>query len=256
MRNPLKLILFSCAVVLLMTMASCGSPRAVTGASTQVKTTSKTTQPSHNHDKKHSKNHGKKAEGDLASALVDEARTWLGTPYSYGGTSRSGADCSGFVMEVFKEAAGIALPRNSRAQSDFCEYLDKDELEVGDLVFFSSQKSGGQIAHVGMYIGNGTMIHASSSRGVIESSLNQNYYITHYVGAGRIPQIASVKPPRKRKVEPVVKPVEPEAEPEKLLAVNEEQKMDEAIKVEEVAVAESAKSPASIVRNAFGAARH
>lgn len=155
---------------------------------------------------------GAKASHALADALIGEARSWLGTPYRYGGQERDGADCSGFVMQVFKAAANVALPRNSSAQYNYCEDLNRDELEVGDLVFFSSDRSGGNIAHVGMYIGDDKMIHASSSRGVIESSLSLNYYINHYVGAGRVPAVAMLVPVRRKPSEPQVTPEIPEPE--------------------------------------------
>ncbi len=122
--------------------------------------------------------------------LVKQARLWIGTPYIWGGESKSGADCSGFVMTLFKEVAGIALPRNSRAQSNYCISLDKSKIEIGDLIFFSSPKSRGKIAHVGMYIGDNQFIHSSSSRGVIISKLSGKYYVTHFRGVGRVPAIA------------------------------------------------------------------
>lgn len=120
-------------------------------------------------------------------ALVREARKWRGVPYKYGGHSRSGADCSGFLMEVFKEAVGIKLPRSSRDQKEYCRPVRRDEMIVGDLVFFTSKNSKGKIAHVGMYIGDNRMIHASSSRGVVEDDLSLRYYVEHFNGAGRVP---------------------------------------------------------------------
>lgn len=124
---------------------------------------------------------------ELAAELVREARTWLGTPYRYGGQEKQGgADCSGFVMEVFRVVTGILLPRNSGKQREFCTPVDKSELRVGDLVFFASPSSGGGVAHVGMYIGDGVMIHASSSRGVTETPITGNYYVKHYLSSGRV----------------------------------------------------------------------
>lgn len=120
-------------------------------------------------------------------ALVREARKWRGVPYKYGGHSRSGADCSGFLMEVFREAVGIKLPRSSRDQKEYCRPVRRDEMIVGDLVFFTSKNSKGKIAHVGMYIGDNRMIHASSSRGVVEDDLSLRYYVEHFNGVGRVP---------------------------------------------------------------------
>lgn len=126
----------------------------------------------------------KKLTGN-ARALVDEAYSWIGTPYSYGGHSRRGTDCSGFVMEVYRRALGFTLPRTTSEQSEACTGIDRDDLRVGDLVFFRD-RSHGKIAHVGIYTGDGKFVHASSSRGVIESSLTEKYYRNHYRHGGRI----------------------------------------------------------------------
>lgn len=134
------------------------------------------------------------ATSKMGKALVSEARKWLGTPYVYGGHSRKGTDCSGFLMEVFRECAGISLPRSSREQQAYCHPIDREYLAVGDLVFFSSKRSGGRVSHVGMYIGDGRMIHASSSRGVVEDDLASQYFVTYYQGAGRVPQLANANP--------------------------------------------------------------
>lgn len=122
----------------------------------------------------------------LVANLIKEARTWIGTPYRYGGAERHGTDCSGFVMQVFKTVTGVSLPRNSAEQYEFCTNIRKEELLPGDLVFFSSGTSK-VIGHVGLYVGEGIMIHASSSKGVIESSIETPYYIQHYLKSGRVP---------------------------------------------------------------------
>lgn len=132
---------------------------------------------------------GKAADNKVAQALVREARSWRGVPYVYGGHSRKGADCSGFLMEVYKAAAGIKLPRSSRDQKDFCKPISRDKMAVGDILFFTSKNSRGKIAHVGMYVGNNRMIHASSSRGVVEDDLSLRYYVEHFSGVGRVPGI-------------------------------------------------------------------
>lgn len=126
----------------------------------------------------------KRLSGD-ARALVDEAYSWIGTPYAYGSHSRRGTDCSGFVMEVYRRALGFTLPRSTSEQSEACRDIDRDELQVGDLVFFRDRKHG-KISHVGIYVGEGKIVHASSSQGVIESSLSEKYYNDHYRHSGRI----------------------------------------------------------------------
>ncbi len=119
-------------------------------------------------------------------ALLQEASGWLGTKYEYGGHSRGGTDCSGMVMEVFKSSAGIALPRNSREQMEACLSIDRKHLKPGDLVFFANNLRTGRIGHVGLYVGEGKIIHATSSRGVIISSLDEDYWHNHYAASGRV----------------------------------------------------------------------
>lgn len=125
---------------------------------------------------------------DVRQAIVNNALTWLGTPYTYAGEDKTGVDCSGFVMKVFEESAGIKIPRNSAEQQRFAIPQSKAELLSGDLVFFSSKRGGDAVSHVGIFIDGGNFIHASSSRGVIVSSLEEEYYKTHYHSAGRIIQ--------------------------------------------------------------------
>lgn len=125
-------------------------------------------------------------DAKIGASLVKEAREWLGTPYLYGGETRSGADCSGFLMTVFKNVCGLSLPRNSAAQREYCVEIDKSRLSPGDLVFFTSSAGKGKVSHVGMYVGDGRIIHASTSRGVVESALQEKYYVTHYHSSGRV----------------------------------------------------------------------
>jgi hypothetical protein len=117
------------------------------------------------------------------SALVAEARKWIGTPYRYGGCDRDGTDCSGFVMSVYKNVCGIKLPRSSSEQRSYCMEVSRNKTSVGDLVFFGSES---KVSHVGLYIGNGEMIHASTSRGVMVSSIDSGYWLDHYCGAGHV----------------------------------------------------------------------
>lgn len=117
--------------------------------------------------------------------LVDEARTWLGVPYRYGGHSRKGTDCSGFVMEVFQSACDMALPRSSRDMCKYARPIDRDKLMAGDLVFFVTGSSG-KVSHVGLYIGDGRIIHATTSKGVIESDLSEKYWARTFHSTGRV----------------------------------------------------------------------
>lgn len=116
--------------------------------------------------------------------LLEEAMTWLGTPYRYGGQDYSGTDCSGLTMTVYNKALGIKLPRNSAEQQKFCKAISKKSLNAGDLLFFCTGKDKNRVSHVGLYIGDGRFIHSSSSRGVIISHIDENYYATNYHSSG------------------------------------------------------------------------
>ncbi len=117
-------------------------------------------------------------------ALLDEAYTWIGTPYTYGGHSRTGTDCSGFVMEVYRRALNFSLPRSTSEQSEACAEVAFHDLRPGDLIFFHNGRSD-TINHVGIYVGNGKFIHASSSQGVMESYLSEKYFSDRYHHAAR-----------------------------------------------------------------------
>lgn len=124
--------------------------------------------------------------------LIKEAAKWLGVPYKYAGHSTSGTDCSGFVMEVFSSALGTKLPRSSREQQQWCESIERGSLLPGDLVFFATGSDRKRVSHVGLYIGEGAMIHASSSRGVIISNIGERYYDTRFHSAGRVENVGKI----------------------------------------------------------------
>lgn len=121
------------------------------------------------------------------TALLGEARKWLGTPYNYGGHTRGkGTDCSGMIMELFLKIFDLKLPRSSAMQHEYSRRIDHSDLRPGDLVFFATGSRKDRVSHVGLYVGNGRMIHASSSRGVIESNLDDKYWRRTSHSAGRI----------------------------------------------------------------------
>lgn len=118
--------------------------------------------------------------------LFTVAEKWLGVPYRYGGNTKKGCDCSGFVSQVYKAVYGKSLERNSAAIRDKnCSKIRRSQLRTGDLVFFETGSSR-KINHVGIYLKDDKFIHASSSKGVIVSSLEEKYYIRTYVCSGRV----------------------------------------------------------------------
>lgn len=119
--------------------------------------------------------------------LYETAARWLGTPYRYGGTTRSGCDCSGLVMKIYQSVYGKALERNSaKIKERNCKTIKKSQLETGDLVFFATGGNKNRINHVGIYLKSGKFIHASSSKGVIVSDMSEKYYERTFVCAGRV----------------------------------------------------------------------
>lgn len=120
--------------------------------------------------------------------ILNEAQTYLGTPYRYGGTTRNGIDCSAFVLSVFGAAAGLSLPRVAASQSQEGERIEKENLQKGDLIFFSH---GRRISHVGIVEsvsedGEIKFIHAATSKGVMISSLNDSYWGPKFRFAKRV----------------------------------------------------------------------
>lgn len=122
--------------------------------------------------------------------LLEEANTWLGTPYEYARADKGrGTDCSGMVMSVYLQALEIKLPRNSRKQAEFCKTIPREKAVAGDLVFFATGKDPSRISHVGMLVDKEQFIHASSSKGVVVSSLDSPYYSKRIICFGRVPAL-------------------------------------------------------------------
>ena len=117
--------------------------------------------------------------------LIREVTTWLGTPHRYAGTTREGADCSGFVMEVFRTVYQVSLPRSSAEMARAARTVSSARIQEGDLLFFHTS-GGRKVSHVGIYLSNNKFIHASSSRGVIISDLSEPYYRRTFSHAGRV----------------------------------------------------------------------
>lgn len=176
-RHITPLLLVVCAILMLSgCKSSRSSVRRGSGGRERVEQTS---------GKRHRDYSGEQTD-QMGRDLVEEARRWMGTPYRYGGQDRSGTDCSGLVMQVYKNVCEVKLPRTTSDQRVYCITVPRDRTRVGDLVFFSSKGGRGSVSHVGLYIGNGEMIHASSSRGVTVSSVDTGYWGERFQGIGRV----------------------------------------------------------------------
>ncbi|MCM1292919.1 MAG: NlpC/P60 family protein [Bacteroides sp.] len=244
MKVSRKIILSLAVTALMFAASSCGVSRTATTGSTATvsgsssgsgKTSSRTISPAP------AKPAVPLKHIDFASLQLDpvvenllrEADSWIGTPYVYGGNDRQGVDCSGFVVEVFRNSSGIKLPRTSLQQQEFCATVDRESMEPGDLVFFTV-RGGDVVGHVGIYIGNDCMVHASSSKGVIISSLNANYYVVNYFGSGRVEPFYALTGKKKAPVA-VPAPTSPVVAPTANLAIVPKPAPTEAATKEDVA---------------------
>ena len=130
------------------------------------------------------------AREQKADIVVQRARSYIGTPYKWGGTTVMGMDCSGLLMRSF-EAIDVYIPRTAREQSKMGRHVDIHELKKGDLVFFAAKKWKRKVTHAGLVTqvagkDKVIFIHASSGRGVIEANLMDDYYRKLFVKARRI----------------------------------------------------------------------
>ena len=117
--------------------------------------------------------------------IVRFAKTFVGTPYRSGGTSYKGVDCSGFVVAVYREF-DIRLPRTSLDQSCIGEHVDHSKMKPADLIFFTTSRKK-SVSHVGIYIGRGKFIHASTSdRKVRIDTLSDHYFRNRFTTARRV----------------------------------------------------------------------
>ncbi len=122
--------------------------------------------------------------------VVERARSYIGTPYRWGGTTVMGMDCSGLLTRSF-EVIDIYIPRTAKEQSKMGKSVAKGSLQPGDLVFFSKKRIGRKVTHAGLVTatkGDDAVyfIHSSSSRGVIEENLMKDYYWQRFIKARRI----------------------------------------------------------------------
>jgi len=123
------------------------------------------------------------SSSSTVNKLYKQYNKWRGTPYKYGGLSRSGVDCSGFVYQSYRSVFNHSLPRSTKDQIKKGKRVYINELQCGDLIFF---KTGYKTRHVGIYVENGKFMHASTSRGVTLSNLRSGYWREHYWQARRL----------------------------------------------------------------------
>ncbi|WP_406567638.1 C40 family peptidase [Chryseobacterium oryctis] len=163
---------------------SCGSSKNVV---TKKKTGTKTVAKSENLRKLDSKFDGNISKS--INKILKDAEKYIGTPYKFGGNTSSGFDCSGFTVKVFEEN-DYKLPRRSSDQAETGNKIDIKDVKPGDLLFFSTA-GGSRVSHVGIVHdiandGEVKFIHASTSKGVIISSLNETYWNKTYLHAQRV----------------------------------------------------------------------
>jgi cell wall-associated NlpC family hydrolase len=123
---------------------------------------------------------------DVAEQLVDEALSYLGIRYRFGGTSpATGLDCSGLVLNVFRNAVGLDLPRTAREMAKLGDQVGRQDLKPGDLVFFNTMRR--TFSHVGIYLGEGKFVHAPSTGGKVRiESISTRYWAQRFNGARRL----------------------------------------------------------------------
>ncbi|HVI41367.1 MAG TPA: NlpC/P60 family protein, partial [Anaerovoracaceae bacterium] len=122
----------------------------------------------------------------MADEFVEYAEEYLGIPYAYGGATPDGFDCSGFTQYIAANFGGH-LPHSSGEQYYYGISIEKEDLQLGDLVFFETSDDTKKIGHVGIYIGDGKFIHAPQSGGYVEiSNLSNVYFDQYYYGAIRM----------------------------------------------------------------------
>lgn len=176
-------------------LASCSSSKKTTVAHREVASEKKHSEKERHDTEEISSGKGNVTEKEIAivdktDKVISAARTYIGTPYKYGGTTRSGMDCSGLLLNSFN-AVKVNLPRSSEAQSKVGTEIKMSELKPGDLVFFATGNKKKEITHVGLVTvvkskDDIKFIHASSSLGVVETNLFAEYYQKRFRVARRV----------------------------------------------------------------------
>ncbi len=166
--------------------ASASTTAAQTSDSTKIaKAANPATQPAPKKSTAPAKQQTKASGGKKYSTLKEYTDSWKGTKYVYGGSSRKGTDCSGYIMNVFRDFYGVSLDHKAAAiykDTRFTQ-VSRSSLKEGDLVFFGDFWG---ISHIGVYLSDGNFSHASTSKGVMISNLEEKYFDSRYKGARRL----------------------------------------------------------------------
>lgn len=112
--------------------------------------------------------------------------SWMGSPYRYGGNSKTGIDCSAFTQRFFKDVLNLNIKRTTVLQYQEGRFVKRAQLAYGDLVFFRINGPRARVDHVGVYLSDGNFVHASTSKGVTISNLSEKYFNDRYTGSRRI----------------------------------------------------------------------
>lgn len=144
----------------------------------------KTPQVDKSEYKKYEDKWGFQLKGTEDLLFLAELDSWLGTPYKYGGKDKTGTDCSGMVLVVYKQIYNIDCKRSAYDLWQQSKAISRNDLECGDLVFFKINLK--QVSHVGIHIADGHFIHATTSRGVMINHLDEKYYADRFYQGGRI----------------------------------------------------------------------
>lgn len=177
-------------LILIISFNSCKSSKRVNNkTNNSVKVITKKIEITNTKKSNSSKSSNSKTSISKTDNIINYAKTFEGVPYKWGGTTKAGMDCSGLIFESFREH-DIYLPRISRDIAKKGTKLSLKQVEKGDLLFFKTQNRRNAINHVGLIVAiknnNIQFIHASSSKGVMTSWLNETYWLNAFVEARRI----------------------------------------------------------------------
>jgi murein DD-endopeptidase / murein LD-carboxypeptidase len=184
MLNKYRLIFF--AIVLLTFLASCGSSHGAkrSTAEENLAASSAEAKARKIFATEYSKKLGIAVPEMSNQLLITTIADWMGVPYKFGGNDRKGVDCSGFINNVFPAVYQLKVPRVTAQIQKQAEPVPRKNLQEGDLVFFKINTK--EVGHAGIYLFDNYFVHASTSRGVMISRLEETYWNKYFVGGGRI----------------------------------------------------------------------